>query len=135
MPTPAPVSGLTGTVTVGSCALIFITDITLEAGPDNEQFHTTGGGKYPLTVETAHKGGGTFNGIVDTAGLASSIFLPGELVTGVIIRSAAGEVHYTGSVRMGKFSFTFARSGEVQKCNIPFLLHGASTGDLVNTPA
>ena len=80
MPTLVPVSGLTGTVTVGSCALIFITDLTLELGPDNQSFHTTGGGKYPLTVETVHTGSGTINGIIDTSGLATSVFLPGELL-------------------------------------------------------
>jgi hypothetical protein len=128
-----PVSGLQGAILIGSCEMIMVTDATLNVGPANEGFHTVGGGKYQLTVETGHTGEGTINGIVDEDGLATSVMLPGQKLTATF-RSATGIV-YTGQIRLGQFQYTFQRSGEVQRVSIPFMTHGSSTGSLANTPA
>lgn len=128
-----PVSGLQGTIQIGSCTLIMVTDATLNVGPANEGFHTVGGGIHQLTVETGHTGEGTINGILDADGLATSVMLPGQKLTATFTLSTG--VVYTGQIRLGQFQYTFQRSGEVQRVSIPFMTHGGSTGSVVNTPA
>jgi len=126
------VSGINGYITLGSCTPLAITDASFTYGSPNEQYYAVSGDGAAETVETAKRGEGTFNAVIDdaTGRLISSVIESGELVTFAFYAKSGGDAA-TGQCRIGQPEFSFNREGTPQRMNFPFMIHGKLTGTLI----
>lgn len=126
----AAVSGINGYLTVGSCIVSSLTDCEFTIGSPNEDIFTVGGAGWSNTVETAKRGSGTINLVLDELALITSIAESGELVTLTFYASTGGSTA-TGSARLGQVGTTINREGTAERVTVPFTTDGVWTGTLI----
>lgn len=123
----AVLSGKTGYVTIGSCSVCGFTNGTLTYGAEVQTYASTCGGSAEKTVAGLEKGSGSFEVVVDTEAMITSLISTGSLVTLTFVHTATGSVQATGNARIGDLEISINRDGSIQMYTVNFTTDGAWT--------
>lgn len=121
----AVLSGKEGYITVNGSSMIEISKWDLEYGSNNEKFYSRNGGGASQTVAGALDGSGSFEVMYNDDTPITSALVPGTLYTAVFYHGTNDS--HTGSLRIGKFSFSVDREGSAQRVSVTFDTHGVWT--------
>ena len=121
----ATLSGISGFLTVDACEVIEITKWDLTYGANVEEYLSRSGGGATQTAKGATKGSGSFEVIYNDDLPITQLISEGDLVTLTLFHGANDS--QTGTARVGEFSFSIDREGEMQRVGVTFTCHGSWT--------
>ena len=119
------ISGTEGYIVIGASTPIELTKWELTYGANIEEYASRAGGGATQTAKGLTKGSGSFELMYDTEAPITSIISEGDLVTLTLYHGPADS--HTGSARVGEFSFSVDRAGEMQRASTNFVTHGLWT--------